>query len=65
MAEAPRQNASPQDVHDLVTRLHDEGVINLEASMRGAMDRARTLRLSEDEGWYIIGGSRIVLIVRE
>ena len=64
-ADAPkRQNARPQEVHDLLTKLHDQGVVNLDSPMRSALDQARTLRLSEDEGWYIAGGSSWAIVVK-
>jgi hypothetical protein len=64
-SEAPRRQGSPQEVHDLVTRLQDDGVLNLEAPIRGALERARTLRVDEEEGWYIVGGGGWVIVCRE
>jgi len=65
MAEAQRRNASPQEVHELLTRLHDQGVVNLDVPMRAAVDQVRTLRTAEDQGWYIAGGSGWALVVRD
>jgi hypothetical protein len=60
----PKRNASPQEVNDLMNSLHDAGVVNLDAPIRGAMSQARALRTAEDEGWYIAGGSGWGIVVR-
>jgi len=61
MTEEPKRHASPQEVHDLVTRLHDDGVLNLDTPMRAFLDRDRRLKPSGEESWYIIVGSLLVL----
>jgi hypothetical protein len=62
MADTTKRNATPQEVHDLVSKLHDQGVVNLDAPMRSTLDLARSIRTAEDQGWYIIGGSSYVLV---
>ena len=65
MADTTKRNASPQEVSDLLNRLHEEGVVNLDAPMRGALTQVRSLRTAEDQGWYIAGGSAWAIVVKE
>jgi hypothetical protein len=65
MADTQRRNATPQEVHDLMNRLHDQGVVNLDTPMRATVDQVRSIRLGEEQGWYICGGDSYFLVVSE
>ena len=64
-ASSTTKKATPQEVNDLVLILHDQGVINLDTPMRGALQQASGLRTGTDDGWYIIGGSSWAIVVSE
>jgi hypothetical protein len=61
MQNPPMQTVSPQDAYDLVSNLHDQGLVNLDEPMRTYLDRSRSQILAEGQSWYLIVGSHLVL----
>lgn len=57
----PLQSVSPKDAYDLVSNLHDQGLINLDEPMRTYLNRSRSQILDEGQSWYLIVGSHLVL----
>jgi hypothetical protein len=57
-AETPRRNLTPEEAYDVVTRLHDQGVVDLDEPIRAYVNRYRASQPSEEKSWYMIIGSR-------
>jgi hypothetical protein len=53
---------TPSEMHHTITKLHDDGLVNVDVSTKKIVESLKTLNVPQGESWAVIAGSHYFLV---